>query len=257
MKLLVYIWTILKILKNVLVNHEEWRNLPEASLLNCCAFLNQDQKIIRIDLHCISDDPKKDTCLAPKSIEQIISTLLKKYPSIKHFDLTTDTTSKEFKAVSVFFRIAKIVKKYKVSILMATFGPGHGKFLIDPSGKIWRCEYDRNCVGKIGVKAANMSEVANYFNTFFSKPKHSCSKISERITLETPSVLHTLSQWESLPETTRHFCYLFLPSQPNKVYQRRYPCGTCNHCTSRQFLQCLDEYCGKWNGPFKFKKKKK
>ena len=24
---------------------EEWRNLPEASLLNCCAFLNQDQKI--------------------------------------------------------------------------------------------------------------------------------------------------------------------------------------------------------------------
>ena len=65
---------------------------------------------------------------------------------------------------------------------MFTFGPGHGKFLHDPAGKHWRDEYDSNCVGSIGIDAADLDKTAIYMNENFSKPSSKNSKICSRTT---------------------------------------------------------------------------
>ena len=58
-----------------------------------------------------------------------------KYSNLRHFEISTDTTSKEFKAISIFYRVCRISQRQNVSIVMSNFGPGHGKFLVDPAGK--------------------------------------------------------------------------------------------------------------------------
>jgi hypothetical protein len=146
---------------------EEYRKMPDASLMNTCCFLVPNNSVIRIDCHNISNDSKHDTCLSPKNFELIIADLLSRYPQIKHIEITTDTAPKEYKAVSVFVRVGKLSVKFKISILMSTFGSGHGKFIHDPSGKIWLNEYNKNCVGNLGPKAANLENTADYMNQNF------------------------------------------------------------------------------------------
>ena len=41
----------------------QYRDMPDFSLLNIPCFIRHQAQIIRFDYHCISDDPKNDTCL--------------------------------------------------------------------------------------------------------------------------------------------------------------------------------------------------
>jgi len=200
---------------------EEWRSLPDASLLNFCTFIKPADEVLRFDYHAISNDPKHDSCLSPKSFEQVFSLLQKRQPTIRHFEVTTDTSAKEFKAVSVFKRMGDISNKLQVSILMSTFGPQHGKFLIDPAGKDWTNEYDKDVVGDLpGIDSQDLYKVAEYMNKEFSLPVKKTAHLSERTTIVTESVKHTLSSWKSLDGTKRHYCYLFLPNKKGFVFQR-------------------------------------
>ena len=43
--------------------NEQYRDSPDASLLNLNCFIRVDDNPVRLDYHCISDDPKHDSCL--------------------------------------------------------------------------------------------------------------------------------------------------------------------------------------------------
>ena len=112
--------------------------MPDFSLLNIPCFIRQQGQIIRLDYHCISEDPKHDTCLWPTSLRQVVDHIITAYPRVIHFEVTTDTSKKEFKSVAVFKRILdNIVNPLKISVSLCNFGPQHGKFLYDGSGRTW------------------------------------------------------------------------------------------------------------------------
>ena len=83
-----------------------------------------------------------------------------------------------------------------------------------------------------GTDSQDLDKVPNYMNETFSHPVDKKAHLSERTTIVTPSVKHTLSKWKSLDATKRHYCYLFLPIKKGFVYQRRYPCSRCDCCKS-------------------------
>ena len=74
----------------------------------------------------------------------------------------------------------KVCQKLQKSILMSTFGSGHGKFIHYPAGKHWCDEYDSNCVGSIGIDAADLNKTTIYMNENFSTPSSKNSKICDR-----------------------------------------------------------------------------
>ena len=115
---------------------EQYRDMPDFSLLNINTFFREGSLILRVDYHCISEDPKHDTNLWPASLNQVIQRILKKRPHVSHFEVTTDTSKKEFKAVSVFKRVADIAVATNKTFMISTFGPQHGKFLYDAAGSV-------------------------------------------------------------------------------------------------------------------------
>ena len=239
----------------------QYRDRPEVSLLNLCCFLRLENKVIRVDYHCISDDPKHDTCLWPASLKMVTLDLLKRHPNTEHFEITTDTSRKEFKSVSVFQRIAQISKEIKKSFMICTFGPDHGKFLYDSAGSDWVDWYNRSCVGTLTTDANDLKKVAVFMNKVHGKPSTKTVDLSFRVTLVVPPVIHILSEYESIPGTTCNFCFLIDPINPEGIYVRRYWCGHCSACKKLDFLGCTREECGQWNfNLFKLKsgrKKKK
>ena len=96
------------------------REMPEASLLNLVCFVKTNDQVSRVDYHCISNDPKHDTCLWPETLKAVAVGLLAKYPNIKHFEITTDTSKKEFKSVSVFQRVATIANLLQKTFMLCT-----------------------------------------------------------------------------------------------------------------------------------------
>ena len=69
-------------------------------LQNLACFIKKDDQVARVDYHCISNDPKHDTCLWPSTFNAVIVELLARYPNTQHLELTTDTSKKVFKSVS-------------------------------------------------------------------------------------------------------------------------------------------------------------
>ena len=202
--------------------NEQYRDAPDASLLNLNCFIRVTDHPIRLDYHCISDDPKHDSCLWPPSLLRVAQDMLAKFPRTKHIEITTDTSKKEFKSVSVFKRVTDISIKLKRSFMVCTFGPGHGKFLYDGSGRVWEDYYAKNCVGRLGVGADNLKKVAVFMNDHFSTPATKSSDISQRKTIVIPPESHTLSKYTSIPRTTCNFCFYISPGQPDGVHVRRY-----------------------------------
>ena len=184
--------------------------------------------------------------------------MLAKFPRTKHIEITTDTSKKEFKSVAVFKRVTDISVRLKKSFMVCTFGPQHGKFLYDGSGRVWEDHYAKNCVGKLGIGADDLKQVAVFMNDDFSTPATKSSDISQRITIVIPSVSHTLSEYKSIPRTTCNFCFYIRPSQPDGVHVRRYWCPGCQECDRFAFLKCTEKSCGKWVfNKYKSKKKEK
>ena len=149
---------------------------------------------------------------------------------MKHIELTTDTSKKEFKSVSVFKRISTISRELKISYMICTFGPQHGKFLYDSSGSDWVNFYNSDCVGTLGDEAFNLEKVAMFMNQEHGIPTTKGSEITSRITLVVPPVLNVLSQWLSIPKTTRNFSFFISPESSNGVHVRRYWCSGCTAC---------------------------
>ena len=69
--------------------------------MNLICFARKKNEVARIDYHCISDDPKHDTRLWPKTLRAVVVQLLEKNPETVHFEVTTDTSKKEFKSVPI------------------------------------------------------------------------------------------------------------------------------------------------------------
>ena len=113
---------------------QQYRDMPDFSLLNLETFFTVGSVPQRVDYHCISDDPKHDTSLWPASLTQVVRRIIKELPRVSHFEITTDTSKKEFKAASVFKRVADLAASVKKTFLLSTFGPQHGKFLYDSAG---------------------------------------------------------------------------------------------------------------------------
>ena len=199
-----------------------------------------------IRYHCISEDPKHDTTLWPTSLTQVVGRILKERPSIRHFEVTTDTSKKEFKAISVFKRIAELASSSGKTFMLSTFGPQHGKFLYDAAGSVWESNYTKKCVALLDVKADDLKEVVVCMNNLIGTPSSESSDISRRVTILTPAVSHVLSQWKSVPRTTAHFAYYITPDRADGVYYRRYCCHQCDQCKQLKFLACKNEYLGKW-----------
>ena len=128
--------------------------------------------------------------------------------------------------------------------MVCTFGPGHGKFLYDGSGRVWEDYYAKNCVGRLGVGADNLKKVAVFMNDHFSTPATKSSDISQRKTIVIPPESHTLSKYTSIPRTTCNFCFYISPGQPDGVHVRRYQCSGCQECDRFDFLQCTSKSCG-------------
>ena len=146
----------------------QFRDMPDISLLNLPCYVRQGAQIIRFDYHCISDDPKYDTCLWPSSLRQVVNDILCKFPTTVHFEVTTATSKREFKSVAVFKRIFDhIVLPLKKTVSLCNFGPYHGKFLYDGSGRIWSDRYAPKCVGELGIDANDLEKVAPLANPYF------------------------------------------------------------------------------------------
>ena len=238
---------------------EQYRDMPDFSLLNLPCFVRQGSKPIRIDYHCVSDDPKHDSSLWPPSFRQVVDNLLATYPAIEHFEVTTDTSRKEFKSVPVFQRIAEtVVIPLQKSVSLCNFGPQHGKHLSDGMGRVFEDRYNGKCVAALGIEADDLLKVAEYMNRKFGKPSSSKSEISKRITIYTPGVVHELSKYVSIAGTTTNHQFYIIPAKPNGVYMRRYWCNGCPSCRQKDFLSCTNKSCGKWSfREFKLRKAKK
>ena len=223
----------------------QYRYLPDFSLLNAPTFLRKKGGPIRIDYHCISDDPKHDTSLWPNSLLQIVRHIKLNNPQVCHFEITTDTSKKEFKSVAVFKRVLdSIVLPLNVSVSLCNFGPQHGKFLYDGCGRVWAERYKGRCVAELGIYADDLLRVVDYMNTNFDNAVAKSSDIIKRITLYTTPVEHKLSQWKSIPGTTQNHQFLLMSEYPNSFHFRRYWCGDCMACKKLDFLSCKARNCG-------------
>ena len=92
----------------------QYREMPEASLINGVIYTSgtpaepdQTPVIYRDLMHYISDDPKHDTCLFPRSMLDFAKWQLERQPGLKVLILCTDTSKKEFKSVPVLQRLWK------------------------------------------------------------------------------------------------------------------------------------------------------
>ena len=91
----------------------------------------------------------------------------------------------------------------------------------------------------------NGSEVANFMNETFCKPVTGDSaRLNERRTFVTPSAVHTLSEYQSIKGVRSHYCYLIIPNSPF-IWFCRYTCTSCVKCKALDFLNCINERCGK------------
>ena len=89
-------------------------------------------------------------------------------------------------------------------------------------------------------------------NETFSKPVSGDSaRLNERKTFVTPSVVHTLSEYESIKGVRSHYCYLIIPNS-KFIWYRRNTCTPYVKCKALYFLNCINKRCGKWKiGLFK------
>ena len=62
---------------------QQYRDMP-SSLLNINTFFCEDSVPLRVDYHCISDDPKHDTSLWPASLTDVVQRILKERPHVRH-----------------------------------------------------------------------------------------------------------------------------------------------------------------------------
>ena len=109
-----------------------------------------------------------------------------------------------------------------------------------------KVRYQKHAVGFLEAKADNLEHVASYMNETFGKPiTGSKSKLNSRITIVTPPVIHTLSEYKSIKGVRSHYCYLIQPNSVD-VYYRRYTCTSCDQCKNLQFLQCTNTSRGSW-----------
>ena len=115
--------------------------------------------------------------------------------------------------------------------------------------------YKKHVVAKLNEGADNLVLVCKEMNENFGKPTTGDrANLRNRYTIETPSVLHTLSEFKSIERTRSNYCYYL---QPNKklFYKRRYWCGfQCKNCKNLKFLKCTNITCGTWKKD-KLKKK--
>ena len=94
--------------------------------------------------------------------------------------------------------------------------------------------------------ADDLEKVAAFMNKTFCKPVSGDSaRLNERKTFVTPSVVHTLSEYKSIEGVRSHYCYLIIPNSPFICF-RRYICTTCIKYKELDFLNCVNERCGKW-----------
>ena len=167
----------------------QYRDLPDFSLLNLPCFISDSDIVKRFDFHCISDDPKHDTSLWPRCLRQVIDCILADYPGTKHFEITTDTSKKEFNSVGLFKRVMdQIVLPLKKTVSLCNFGPEHGKSLCDGSGRSWVDRYTRKCVAELELDADDLLKVVNYMNAKFTTPASLSSKLSLWKTIYTDPV---------------------------------------------------------------------
>ena len=140
-----------------------------------------------------------------------------------------------------------ISRRLKISFMLCTFGPRHGKFLYDGAGNDWENFYSKSCILALESNANNLDSVARYMNEHFSRCVSTKSTIHRRRTLVIPPQLHSLSLWDSIPQTTKNFCYFVSPTNSDGVYVRRYWCSGCSACANLNFLQCSNTQYGNWS----------
>ena len=141
----------------------------EASLWNLACFIKKDDQMSRVDYHCISNDPKHDTCLWPSTFNAVIVELLARYPNTHHFEVTTDTSKKEFKMCLVFQRVATIANSLQKTFKLCTFGLEHRKYLYNSVGSLWVNKYSGKCVATLNGNAKDLETFARTMNTFHGK----------------------------------------------------------------------------------------
>ena len=86
--------------------------------------------------------------------------------------------------MGVFKRVLdNIVFPLWKTVSLCNFGPQHGKFLYDGSGRTWVERYRTKCVAEFELAADDLLEVFQYMNNKFAKPVSGTSGITKRITL--------------------------------------------------------------------------
>ena len=83
-------------------------------------------------------------------------------------------------------------------------------------------------------------------NSKFNNSVRTSSNISQRTTILTPGVEHTLSIWKSIPKTTESHNFFLSPKYPEAVHVRRFWCKGCSACKKFDFLSCVNSECGGW-----------
>ena len=113
-------------------------------------------------------------------------------------------------------------------------------------------------MGTLEYDASDLMKVAEFMNKTYGKPSTNQADLSYRVTLVVPPVLHSLSEWNSIPRTTSNFCYFINPVKAEGVFVRRYWCGRCHACKIFDFVGCTEKEYGEWKFvPFRSKKIKK
>ena len=158
--------------------------------------------VTRLDYDYFPDDPKQDTCLWPASLKLVTLDLLRRYPITMHFEITKDTSKKEFKSVSAFQRFGQISKEINKSFLLSSVGPLLVKFLYDGSGSIQIDWNNSDFLMNWTTDASDLKKVAAYMNTVHGKAYTKNSDLPSRVTLAVPPVLNIISEYKSIPRTT-------------------------------------------------------
>ena len=86
----------------------------------------------------------------------------------------------------------------------------------------------------------------------YEHPQSGDKQFVKRYTFVTDPVLHTLSEYRSLKDTRKNFCYMLKAKSPC-FYQRKYTCQRCKPCRSFKTdpftdnVKCeREKVCGKW-----------
>ena len=162
------------------VTPQQSRNPKEFSNENYLVYIPKPRESVdepvEFDVHCIhvlGESGKHDTYTAAVNIRKVLETLerkgLWKHDDIvvKRVFLQSDGASKEYKSANSFALLKDVAKSFNLAIMLAFYGSGNGKGIIDGVGGVFCRGYHSDGTVALGLDARYCNKIATWVDNKF------------------------------------------------------------------------------------------